>query len=136
MSGVIVANIELIAQMRYGPAGAPNAAEKGMIEPTLARMLSRIPKRRAQQMTQMMDPAILAMGVVMYGRRLAELETRKERTSVVNQAQNIVNNHAQTLNPTPPPNPVSRDTPIPEDAKPPDTPAVSDDIRNIMEGNN
>lgn len=64
-----------LAVEMLGPEATFTFAEKAMIEPALARLLSRLPLRQAAVVQQWLDPLMLGAGLLMWGSRMYRTKT-------------------------------------------------------------
>jgi hypothetical protein len=64
--------VEVFAVGKFGAEAAFSSSERLLIEPSLARLIERY-GAVAEQFSWLIDPAMLAVGVVMYSARLAKM---------------------------------------------------------------
>lgn len=73
----LVGMMESMAVMTIGPEAKFAPMERAMIDPSLARILARMPKESIDKFGGMLDPMVLALGLGMWGLRIRNTQIAK-----------------------------------------------------------
>lgn len=76
-ASMLVGTVEMFAVVAIGSEARFNPMERGMIEPSLARILSRMPQESIERFGSILDPLMLAVGFGWWGLRIKAQQVEK-----------------------------------------------------------
>jgi hypothetical protein len=78
---LLVTMLNNVAVVWTGPECAMNAQEQGILTPSVARMLARLPRSAANAVSAYTDPFVVLLTLGLWARRIATIQTEKKKAA-------------------------------------------------------